>query len=420
MDKYVVMLDPYTSSNRICDELIANQIKLIAVLSDRLTIPDAAFKIRFPHTKFSEIFYLNNDNYDEIINSLKKLNVSYVLSGCELTNDIADKIANQLCPWHANDLSSSFMRMDKFAMQEAIKKANLRSVIQLKTSKKYLTQAEQKYITESIGFPLIVKPACANGTFSVYYCNSIAEIENILKEVIDKYYPRYGTTVKELVIQECLRGEEYFVDTVSYNGHHITVSIEKYYKSEYKGRPLYRYSELVGLRSDEAKIAEEYVHKVLSAVKLEHGLCHTEIFMDNGQPCLVEVNPRVSGCFGYPNKIAKTAYGYDQASILAKVLTTPEAVLEFENELDSKVNARVIILQNWQHNKIMGEFKASKISVLPSYREHIMLKEPGTNLVEANELGDAVAFILLMHNQKEQIETDSKVVFDYENSGILF
>jgi biotin carboxylase len=417
MKNYVVMLDPYTSSERICDALLERNLQPIAILSERLNVPKEAQKIRLVKEKFSQMHYFNKNNYQELIEKLKQLNIKYVLSGCELTNDIADQMANTLCHENANSLDTIKHRMDKFEMQEAIRKAKLNAVKQLKISTPFLS-LEQKSYLDSLGFPLIAKPTRANGTFSVFFCENINQVENAASQTINKFYPRYGVTIQEIVVQEYLQGVEYFVDTVSLKGEHKVISVQRYHKILHKGRPVYRYMEVADHRTEEAQQCIDYVKQVLSAVGLKYGLAHTEVFLTKNGPYLVEVNPRVSGAFNLPNKMAKYIYGRDQADVLSESILAPKKFLP-NDELHMNGRGRVVFVQNWQP-KLMGKFAGDRLSMLPSYKEHVVIKSEGQPLIEAAELGDAVALVLLLHPLNEQIEKDTKIIVDMEKQGLLY
>ena len=263
LKQYVVMVDPYTSSERICDALLEKNIYPMALFTDRIQMPSEAKKTRLPQHKFDKIYAINAANFNEVIDQIRQYTILRVVSGCELSNDIADRIAFELCPDTANPLATSKIRMDKFEMQETLRSKKLNAVKQIKVSALDLSDAQKKQLA-LFTFPVIIKPVSANGSFGVFKCENVSAVEQAVSQVMGKLYKNFGVSVDEMVIQECLQGVEYIVDTVSFQGKHKIISVQKYYKSLYKDRPIYRWAEIVDNQSDVATVCIDYVKKVLS------------------------------------------------------------------------------------------------------------------------------------------------------------
>jgi len=414
-------MDPYTSSGRICDALKAHNIEIIAVLTARVQVSSETKKNRLPMDKFTHVYSLANDDCANLFKQIKHYNILSVVSGCELSTDLADQLSALLCPGTTNNPMTSQMRMNKYHMQEALKVSNLHAVKQLLVSNR-LIELEKSVKLQNFSFPVIVKPAASNGTYGVNCCYNFFDIKSSLNKILGTTHPRYGAQVNEAVIQECLTGEEYFVDTVSYQGKHKVVSIQRYFKVFYKNVPVYRYCEIIPNAAPPARISSLFVKQALTAVGLKFGFAHTEIFVTGeGKPFLVEVNPRVSGAYGNLNKIAKFAYGIDQADAFVESIMRPEVFLKNVDHVidEPKYYSRNIFVQCWQE-KIMKEFNREILNSLPSFEEVIVLKKAEVPLSTAKELGDTVAMILLKHKNKQQVISDSEKIYEWEKSGALF
>jgi biotin carboxylase len=419
--KSVIFVDPYTSSGRLCEALNTVGIKSIAVLTSRIKMTAEMKKLRLPIQQFEAVYDLDEDNYEIMIQQLLHHNPIRVISGCELSTDISDHLGESLCPDSSNPSISSEMRMNKYHMQEALRAAHLNATQQILVTTSTLNQEQLKKL-DTFTFPVVIKPAASNGTFGVRYCNNPQEIECIALKLINSVHPRYGAIVKEIVVQECLKGEEYFVDTMSYNGAHKIISVQRYSKFLHNDVPVYRYAEIISNDTYEAQVCTQYVRDVLTATHLFHGFSHTELFLTPKGPFLIEINPRVSGAYGLLNKIAKAAYGIDQADALVQSLTETETFLSEADHFkvcQPAIYSRNIFVQSWT-SKIMTEFNKGILSNLPSFCELVILKKAGDTLSEAKELGDVVAMILLQHVNTEQVELDSELIFTWERTGELF
>jgi hypothetical protein len=106
----------------------------------------------------------------------------------------------------------------------------------------------------------------------------------------------YGEHLTEFVVQERIKGEEYFVNTVSCDGTHRVTLIWKYNKIKTaEGGHVYDSIETVNeLGLGESEMVE-YAYDVADALGIRYGAVHGEYMLDEKGPVLIEVNCRPSG-----------------------------------------------------------------------------------------------------------------------------
>jgi len=103
-----------------------------------------------------------------------------------------------------------------------------------------------------------------------------------------------GALNDKLIVQEFLKGIEYIVDCVSFEGRHVLVGIFEYL-------PAGTWTEmrdgniLLPSRGRVQDILVPYVFECLTALGIRYGASHSEAIVVDGEPCLVEVGARMHG-----------------------------------------------------------------------------------------------------------------------------
>ena len=106
----------------------------------------------------------------------------------------------------------------------------------------------------------VLKPCIGVASEGVHKCKNLDEVRAAFQSLIIK--PKYGGGLNEaLVVQECLQGTEYAVDTVSKDGEIKVVAMWKYKKYNINDAPfVYQCSELVCSRGALEKQVCERIH----------------------------------------------------------------------------------------------------------------------------------------------------------------
>jgi biotin carboxylase len=407
----VAFIDPIISPGYLVEQLHKNKIKVIAVYT-LTSLSASEKKLRFRPDLFDHVIYVKaKQTAASIASKLKALKTDYVFYGYEGSVIFTDQVSQLLCPAYSNNPKTQLARFNKYAMQVALQKARIPQVKQFQINK-ILTKAQQR-ILKRWKFPVIVKPTDGTGSVGVRECFTASEVKNFIQ---GKAHGMFHTkSAQHYVVQERLQGDEYFVDTSSFAGKHCVVSVQHYKKISFSGHPIYRYLGVVNPKSMAWKISAAYTLKVLNAAGIQNALVHTEIFLTPKGPRLIEINPRISGASGFANKIATYALGHNQPETLAKQLKGQAC--QTSNKLMQYT--RVVFLQSWQPHK-MRSLNVKLLKKLAAYREHLLLKEPGTLLAIPETLLDTVGFVLLAHPKKKQLLADYHQLLEWEQKKRLF
>ncbi|GEM_PF-4197316 len=418
--KICCIVDPFRSSTElICDTLLAHGIWPVAILTGEADLSRNEFEKRFIESKFKKILhYRDQPDIQKIANQLQGMSLLAVIAGDELTCFIADQIAAQLTPSYANDPVTSFQRMDKFEMQDALFKAGLPSLKQVKLLSPNLEKETTQSLLE-LTFPLIVKPTRQCGSFGFSVCKSINDIESSLRGLMGTT-SQYGYTVNECVAQEYITGTEYSVDTVSLNGQHKIVGVYRYPKIQHDGKLIFQGCETIDPTSSEAMACIAYVKKTLTALNLNYGMAHTELFLTTNGPRLMETNPRIVGGSGLVSELAKLTTGIHQADLFVQSLTDQDKFLSSVDIISPLfAYGRIALLHSW-HTKIFHSFAEEKLKKLPSFKSYKLIKKIGDALKSPSGLHNPVAIALLSHPDEMQLKKDCETLFLLEKNDQLF
>lgn len=404
---HIAFVDPLTSGSYLANSLRKMGIRLTAVY----TINNYSEYFTPLPELFDHVFYLSpSETLSQLGETLSSLGVTRVYYGSEISVSTTDQLANTLCPDFANPLLSSTWRVDKYEMQEALRRAGISSINQIKVEGN-LTPLQEIELA-SWPFPVIIKPSNGAGFLGVERCDSLEAVKLYLKN--QPINNLFGLGISHFVIQEYLQGDEYLIDTFSVQGEHFLSGVQRYKRTVAGSTPVCLYSEIVLPDCPEAIASFQYVEEVLATVQLFNGFGHTEIMLTARGPYLIEVNPRISGGSGYNNKLFQACGFPAQVDLLAascqgQVIPSPQNISY----------GRKVWLKNHE-DRTVNPLDLTLLNTLPSFSEAMMLKEPGSLASYPQSLADMVAVALLSHSNPEQVDQDYQQLMDWEKNLQLF
>ena len=350
--KKILIIHPSsTRVNFIKDIRDAGYIPVVFVLPSREEICDCGlFGDKLP------TMYKIDKNYSKTLALAKKINPMFILPG----NDYALELTLRL----SKDLKlvatayKNFQTMhNKFFQQEALKKSKIRYI----HTKTVSTVSEaNKYYKSLKNKKVVAKPVCGSSTVGVHICKNEKEFNIAINDIIAK-------RKLKAIIQEYIGGEEYVVNSVSYNGVHKITSVWSYVKRVIPGYgPIYERLDFLSPKSKLSQQLIKYDLKVLKALDITYGAMHNEIKLDKKGPVLIEANCRVSGG-SMPAKYLDKILGHHETDIVVKSYLNPKWFYKLPNQI-IPISHGVIKFLILQH-----DIKASKIkfpqvlSKLPSF-----------------------------------------------------
>ncbi len=150
---------------------------------------------------------------------------------------------------------------------------------------------EEILLPEWMSYPLIIKPRDAFSSRGVYRCDDRVAIDTFIGE------SRSFSSTGDVIIEEFLRGEEYSVESLTFNGETTVVQFTEKYITPYP-----RTVELGHLQPAEMDLATKMevsaaVRKALSALGVMNSASHAEVMVTESGPAIIEVGARLGGDF---------------------------------------------------------------------------------------------------------------------------
>merc|ERR1712039_518331 len=223
----------------------------------------------------------------------------------------------------------------------------------------------------------------------------------------------------------------YIVDTVSYEGKHMVVAMWMYTKV--KGLPwddkaiIPMQNMLLAPTGEKQDQLAEYVFKVLDAVGLRYGPCHTEVMFTKRGPILVEVNARLHGLQG--PRLIELSTGISKATYAADVILGKGDLFHklYQEERPGRYlyprlrQCVQLVLISSVQGYLKTDIKEMLSSLrLPSVVEILPAVEPGGFINKSRDLPTTAGSVLMVHESMEQIKADTAKIRELEETGKLY
>lgn len=424
-----VVVDPYSSGRFLLYELKKRDMPIICVRSS-LKLGAYFLKVYETHKEYfvETVDFENFENVSQLVDFLRTLpfEVASVFGGSEPGVELADQLSEMLGLATANGTELLKARKDKAEMQERLRECGVPAAEQFRSGD---LQALLKWARERGQWPVVAKPICSAGSDGVFFCQSEQDLTDAHKEIIGKLNPN-GLINTDIALQEFLAGDEYIVDTVSFEGKHMIVACWVYEKLQ--GLPwnptaiLSTQNKLLPPTGEKQDELISYVTRVLDAVGIRYGACHTEVMFTKRGPILVEVNNRMHGLQG--PRLIELATGTSKATYLADALAA-------EGELFNKLYVpqpdrylypmhkhcvQLILISSTEgylrkpiQNVIKDMQLSSVVEICPAVQR-------GGYLRQTCDLPSSAGGVLMVHESAEVIENEVRLIRKAEKNGELY
>ena len=309
MKKCIVMVPATSSSKHFIPAIVERGYQPI-IIDPFFEDQESDYRKNFMSDKsfyepYDPVYMTNKHDISELVDELKQYDIEAIIAGSDVGAELTDQL-NTILGMRGNSSESTYRRHDKLAQQESLKEAGIR----------YIKSEEISSVEEAIAFyeklggkSVVVKPVSGGGSEGVHICNNQEELVRHVNSELNKINV-YGTKNVTLLIQECIKGREYVVNTASRDGEHILTDMWFYEKIKLDGeRNVYDYMKLIVDITPGFRELVKYTFAVLDAVDYKWGPCHTELMIDEDGPVLIEVNPRLSGG-DMPKELGEECLGY--------------------------------------------------------------------------------------------------------------
>lgn len=349
----------------------------------------------------------------QTLDDLRQYRPVCVLAGSESGVELADQIADGL-DLPGNELGKSHARRDKYAMANAVSKAGLRTIRQVRCTD---IDSAVTWAAENISGQAVVKPLDSAGTDDVFFCETPADIRRRAAMILGHRH-HLGVVNRAVLVQEFIEGSEYIVDTVSCDGDHRVTAIWLYHKHHLPGvTAIYDWDELVDPRSPEAAPLIDYTKGVLDALDIRYGPAHTEIMVDKDGPVLIECGARLDGLEYLP--LAQRCFGTSQLQITCDAYLDRGAFQAGPDVLIPRARSINVVLITHGETVMATTKKLSQIEALPSFAGLLLRAKPGDRLPVTVDYQTAPGVVFLAHEDRNVIESDLRQLRKLEAGGLF-
>lgn len=216
-------------------------------------------------------------------------------------------------------------------------------------------------------FPIIIKPTDRSGSRGVRKVDCIEKVEGAVKEAVRESFE------KKAIIEACLTGKEYSVESLSYKGKHTVLAYTEKFTT---GEPNYieiGHIEPANLDDTTKEKMEDIVCCALSLLNIEYGAAHSELLIDKDNNIrIIEIGARMGGDLigsdlvrlstgiDYVKAVIDIAMGdkpniepvcYERYPVQVRYIITKEDVLNYESIMN-KTPERIIKTVEYHPEKI--------------------------------------------------------------------
>ncbi|WP_041939548.1 MULTISPECIES: ATP-grasp domain-containing protein [Frankia] len=344
---------------------------------------------------------------------LAALGVTSVVAGTESGVVLADILAHHL-GLDGNHPATSAARRDKATMGRAAAEAGL--TVPRTWSFTDADEARTWYARRRLT-DVVVKPPSSAGSDNVWFCRTPDEVRTACTRVLAarNLYREPNPTV---LVQERLRGVEYYANTVSHAGRHRIVEVWRYSKRLGPDRrPVYDHEDLVPAGSEESAPLRDFVPAVLDALGVRHGAAHTEVMITNRGPVLVESGARLGG--GTLPWVVEKYCGVSQTSLLAESLLDPDRVAAFDDRTVRSLGAlRNIALISRTAGTVRSLEWAARLEELPTFVALSHHLRPGEHLGATIDLPSSPGFVYLAASDPQAVDRDYRQLRALEETDL--
>ncbi|KAG8458634.1 hypothetical protein KFE25_008431 [Diacronema lutheri] len=309
-------------------------------------------------------------------------------------------------------------RRDKLAMAEAVRAAGLESVRQCLALD---WESAAAFVRQHLppGAPCVLKPRRGVASVGVYKASSLHEARAAF--IALRGLPvssDSAVSVREgVLVQECVEGREYAVDTASRRGEHKVVHLWRYDKRELNGAHFVYQATILcdGLSSEEERVMR-YAQHVLDALRVRDGPAHLEVraAAPPRGPVLIEANVGRWHGVPYSASLGNLAQGYNAFGAVMDACLDADAWGRLPATPALRAHARMV------HLVLSGVGRVLSVNLpqpgdadLPSLVEAEAKYEPGDMVVRpSTDLKSDGGHLLLVSCDAATVEADYAVVLE--------
>ena len=338
---------------------------------------------------------------------------AFVVVGSEPGVLLSDALSERL-GLPSNGSAQSRARRDKHEMANALRRAGLRAVEELKTG-----DAEEAvaWAARRDDWPVVVKPLDSAGTDGVSLCETPDAIRAAFADVLGRPNALQGSN-EQLLVQELLKGTQLFTDSISWDGVHHVSEVWRDTKRRIEGNLAYDFEELLDARGEQQDQVVPYVHAVLDALGVRYGPAHTEVMLTDRRPgargvrrAPARLDPRRRDRPLHALHVTVTVDAYLDPASVARRAAQP---------YELRAASRCVMLISHQAGRVISDAGMRAVEALPSFAGAIAMAQPGDLITPTIDLFSCPGMIYLVDPDRDLLRRDYERLRELEETVGLF
>lgn len=398
----VVIVDGFSSGGGLVERARARGYKVIHIQSsDQIS---AVFLTTKGMSGDEE--WIHDGNLDALVDRLRAVRPLAVLAGADLGVPLTDALNHHL-GLRGNPIASSASRRNKYDMIEALHRAGLRAAAHTRSAD---LDELRTWVAQHGGFPKVVKPGESCASDGVTVCHSADAFTGAVRLVLEQDN-KLGFKNQQAVVQDYLDGPEFFFDTVSADGVHLTTEWGVSRRIELpSGAMICNTLDFLPFEDPRFAAMRDYYFAVLDALELRNGPSHGELRWTAAGPVLIEVNPRPAGagiC-----ALAGRLTDYDPFDAMVDAAVDPDVFhARVARGVRMHKHGRIVLLISKRKGDTLARANPEIFRSLASYVDMHWYYADHENFIEETvDLFTCPGLIKLAHEDLAQIDRDEQEI----------
>lgn len=331
---------------------------------------------------YADFFYpISITEKELILEKAKQIKPDAVLS---IASDLAiitvNYLADKLC-LVGNSIKSTDLCTNKYLMRKRLAQHKL-------PCPKFTDNYQSGF--EHLRLPIIVKPTDRSGSRGISIVNTNDELEFAVKRASSESFNQ------QLIIEEFVRGKEYSVEMISWQGEHTFLQITE---KETSGAPYFVEKEQhqpANLKNEIKNKVIEITRQALDALEIKNGASHSEIIItEESEIYITEIGARMGGDY-IGSHLVELSTGFDFVKAVIVIALNKEPQISLSKSQFSGIY--YIFAPQGRVSRI--DDNASKN---PSVIKTEINCKPGDELSEIKESGQRPACYIYQTDEKRLI-----------------
>ena len=248
---------------------------------------------------------------DKVVDICKKENIQGILCATESALYDTACIASKL------GLVCNSVEVAKNVTNKFYVRSNTNDLQFIKTPKYFIVCNDNNFDIDQIKkYPVIIKPVRSTAKKGITVVYSVNEVEAALDYARSSVTNNDGVLIEEFLAD----GDEYSVESLSFNGKHRVIQITNKISSGPPHCIELEYHQGDVLNDDMYSKVVSAINELLTKLEITFGPCHTEIKIIGDKIYLIELNARMGGGgISYPLTELSTGYPYISAILLCSL-----------------------------------------------------------------------------------------------------